>query len=237
VPAPITGPLAVGHGWLTIEDYRPAGTADGYDPAVRREMATALCDFVGATRRLASASRLGGWPGRPVIDDLWPQPHDLRFDFAGTGVGAEWIDETARAARHTLASTRLPVVVGHLDWRVQNLGFAKGRVAAIDDWDSLGLVPEVALVGAMSAIHPVDWRLGRPDPLPSMAQVDGFVLDYERARGTPFDDAERPVLAAAQRWTASYGARSQHSDAVRGIFPDVDHSRGWPRLLRELLDR
>ena len=83
-----------------------------------------------------------------------------------------------------------PAVVGHLDWRVQNLGFNRGRVAAIYDWDSVGLVPEAALVGVTSAVHPVDWRLGLPDPLPTLAQVDAFVSDYERARGAPFDDVE-----------------------------------------------
>ena len=86
-------------------------------------------------------------------------------------------------------------------------------------------------------IHPVDWRLEQPDPLPTLQQVDAFVADYEAARGAPFNDGERAVLAAGQRWVACYGARCQHSDDVLGFFPDVDHSLGWPRLLRELLDR
>ena len=234
-PMPITGPVAVGHGWLTVEEHRSGEAADGYHPAVRREMATVLRDFVNVAGSRPSGSRLGSWLGPPVIDDLWPEPHDLRFDFAGTARGAEWIDETARAARVVLSATELPAVIGHLDWRVQNLGFASGKVVAIYDWDSVGLVPEAALVGVASAIHPVDWRLGLPDPLPSLAQLGGFVADYERARGAPFDDTERDVLSAAQRWIVSYGARCQHSDDVRRIFPDVDHTKGWPRLLRELL--
>ena len=68
-------------------------------------------------------------------------------------------------------------------------------------------------------------------------KVDGFVAEYERARGESFDGAEREVMVAAQRWISSYGARSQHSDHVCGLFPDVDHTKGWPRLLHELLDR
>jgi hypothetical protein len=66
---------------------------------------------------------------------------------------------------------------------------------------------------------------------------DGMVTDYETARGAPFNDDERQVLAAGQRWVTSYGARCQHSDDLLGLFPHVDHSRGWPRLLRELLAR
>jgi hypothetical protein len=105
------------------------------------------------------------------------------------------------------------------------------------DGASFTLVPEAALVGSASVIHPVDWRLGLPDPLPTLEQLDGFVADYEAARGAPFDDDEREALVGGQRWVTSYGARCQHSDDLLGIFPDVDHSRGWPRLLRELLDR
>ena len=236
-PVPLRGPIAVGHGWLLVEEYRPGDTADGYDAGVRCELATALWAFVDAARRHAPDGGLDSWLGVPVFDDLWPLPHDVRFDFAETSVGAEWIDDTARAARRVLTSSTLPAVIGHLDWRVQNLGFTDGRVSAIYDWDSLGLVPEAALVGVTSAVHPVDWRLDLPDPLPTLEQVDAFVVDYERARGEPFDEVEREVLAAAQRWVISYGARCQHSDRALGIFPDVDHTRGWPRLLRDVLAR
>ncbi len=236
-PAPLAGPLVLGNGWLTVEEHRAGDSADGCDPAVRRGMANALHDFVDAARPHAGSRWIGTWLGEPVIDDLWPEPYDLRFDFLGTAAGAEWIDDAARAARATLVAKALPDVVGHLDWRVQNLAFAGSRVSAIYDWDSVGLVPEAALVGSASVIHPVDWRLEQPDPLPTLAQLDGFVADYEAARGAPFDDDEREVLAAGQRWVASYGARCQHSDDLLGLFPDVDHSRGWPRLLGELLGR
>jgi hypothetical protein len=236
-PAPLAGPRALGQGWLTVEDERGGQAADGRDPAVRRGMARALHDFVDAARPHARAGPIGTWLREPVIDDLWPEPHDLRFDLRGTGAGAKWIDDAARAARATLVATACPDVVGHLDWRVQNLAFAGSRVSAIYDWDSVGLVPEPALVASSSVIHPIDWRLGRPDPLPTLDQLDAFVADYEEARGVPFDDDERALLAAGQRWVAGYGARCQHSDDVLGLFPGVDHAQGWPRLLRELLGR
>jgi hypothetical protein len=200
-------------------------------------MARGLHDVVDAARSHAGDGWIGPWLGEAVIDDLWPEPHDLRFDLRGTAAGAEWIDDAARSARATLVAAAFPDVVGHLDWRVQNLAFAGSRVCAVYDWDSVGLGPEAAVVGNASVIHPVDWRLEQPDPLPTLDQLDGFVADYEAARGMPFDAAEREVLVAGQRWTASYGARCQHSDDRLGLFPDVDHSRGWPRLLGELLGR
>jgi hypothetical protein len=236
-PAPLAGPLVLGEGWLTVEDYRGGDTADGRDPAVRRGMARALHDFVDAAQPHARGGWIGTWLGEPVIDDLWPEPHDLRFDFRGTAVGAEWIDDAARGARATLVATTFPEVVGHLDWRAQNLAFAGSQVSAIYDWDSVGLVPEPALVASSSVIHPVDWPLDQPDPLPTLDELDAFVADYEVARGSAFAEDERELLAAGQRWVTSYGARCQHSDDRLGVFPDVDHSQGWPRLLHELLGR
>jgi hypothetical protein len=236
-PAPLAGPLVLGNGWLTVEEHRGGASADGYDPAVRFCMARALHDLVDAGRAHAGRIDIGSWLREPVVDDLWPEPHDLRFDFVRSAVGGEWIDAPARAARATLVATGQPKVVGHLDWRVQNLAFDADRVCAIYDWDSVALVPEAAVVGSTSVLHPIDWRLELPDPLPTLDQLDGFVADYEAARGVPFDDDQREVLGAAQRWVACYGARCQHSDDVLDFFPDVDHSRGWPRLLRELLAR
>jgi hypothetical protein len=112
--------------------------------------------------------------------------------------------------------------------RVQNLASTDNQVSAIYDWDSVALVPEPALVGSASVMHPIDGRLERTDPLPTLAQLDGFVADYEAVRGAPFSDHVHEVLAAGQRWIASYGARCQHSDALLGIFPDVDQSRAGP---------
>jgi hypothetical protein len=53
--------------------------------------------------------------------------------------------------------------------RVQNLAFTDNQVSAIYDWDSVALVPEPALVGSASVMHPIDGRLERPDPLPTLA--------------------------------------------------------------------
>lgn len=84
-------------------------------------------------------------------------------------------------------------------------------------------------------VHRLDWRHDDSDPLPSLAQTDGFVADYESTRGALFDRDERKVLVAGQLGVASYGDRCQHSDDVLGLFPDVDRSRGWPRLLRSAI--
>ncbi len=121
--------------------------------------------------------------------------------------------------------------------RVQNLAFSDNQVSAIYDWDSVALVPEPALVGSASVMHPIDGRLERPDPLPTLAQLDGFVADYEAVRGAPFSDHERESSPPANDGSPAMAPRCQHSDDLLGIFPDVDQSRGWPRILRDFLDR
>ena len=146
-PAPLAGPRLLGHGWLTVEEHLGGDSAVGYGRAVRRAMATALHDFVHAALPHAGTDGIGTWPGEPVIGDLWPAPHDLRFDLPGTAAGGSG-STTPGAPRATLRATALPNVVGHLDWRVQNLAFAGSRVTAIYDWDSVALVPEAALVGS-----------------------------------------------------------------------------------------
>lgn len=234
-PSPLAGPLRLGDGWLTIQELRDGDRADGSDPIVRRNMAIALHHFVVAARPHAQRDLIDYWLREPVIDNLWPEPHDLRFDFQGTARGAEAIDDMARTARATLSATTLPTVVGHLDWRVQNLAFAGKNVCAIYDWDSVAIVPEAALVGCTSLIHPVDFRLALADPFPTLDGVDGFVEDYESSRGMPFNDVERDILAAAQRWVACYGARCQHSDATLGLLPGIDPAKAWARLLSELI--
>jgi hypothetical protein len=233
-PRPLAGPVPLGGGWLTVEALVDGDAADGHDPAVRRVMAAELHRFVASA---PATSGLTSWWVDPPAGALWPEPHALRFDLAATAAGAGWIDAAAERARARLGAAAAPDVVGHLDWRVENLGFAGDEVVAIYDWDSVGLVPEAVLVGLTSVQHCIDWRRGEPDPLPTLDALDGFVADYGTARGTPFDPAERALVEAGQWWLAAYGARCQHSDDVLGLFPDVDHALGWPRLLRELLDR
>lgn len=236
-PRPLAEPRRLGGGWLTVEVLLDGDAADGHDPAVRRAMAAELHRFVQTARAHARSDGLHSWWVEPAAGSLWPEPHDLRFDFDATAAGAEWIDEAGWAARRRLGTASSTAVVGHLDWRVENFGFAAGSVVAIYDWDSVGLVPEPVLVGLTSVQHPIDWRRGEADPLPTLDALDGFVADYESVRGAPFDAAERLLVVAGQWWLAAYGARCQHSDDLLGCTPGLDLTLGWPRLLRQLVDR
>ncbi len=239
-PRPLLGPTELDSGIATIEEYRPAGRADGRDPAVRRSIARHLNDFVQVAANVEDVEQIGRATAiSRDPDDLWGEPHDIRFDFAGTAAGAEWIDELGASARRRLRSPGAELT-GHLDWRVENLGFDGSEVTAIYDFDSLSRAPEAVIVGQAAGGFSTDWRIG-PASLPGVEDMAAFVKDYESARGSAFDRHEREVLDAANLYLCAYGARCQHSDQMRfGLTPDLP--LGWLRLLEErgesgLLDR
>lgn len=237
-PLPLTEPELLVNGIATIEELRRGGRASGRDPGVRRALAEGLHTFITAAAPLVGHVNIGApLLLRPVGAPLWFEPHDLRFDFDGTAAGAEWIDSFAALARHRLEKLSSDVVIGHFDWRVENLAFQDNDICAIYDWDSVCAAPEAVVVGNTAAQFTADWTGPEDDPLPSVGEMRSFVREYELARGATFDNAEREVLDAANLFLCAYGARCQHSDMTK--HPEVARiaNSGWCRLLRERGER
>lgn len=234
-PRPLSEPGPLGTGIATIEELLPGESADGHHPGVRCSIANGLADFIRAASGLDPCPNVGSSSLRPRPEaPLWGEPHDLRFDFAATESGAEWIDSTARSARDVLVRCTSSLVVAHLDWRVENLGFDGSQLTAIYDWDSVGLSSEQAAVGHSAAQFSTDWRRGH-QTLPTVEDMRRFVQDYEERRGEPFTPAERAELNAANLLLCAYGARCEHSD--RRLRPDLapPADLGWGALLRDRL--
>jgi hypothetical protein len=208
IARPLHGPAPLGTGLATVEELRVGDRASARRPEIRRSVAAALAAVVAAGRGVDVTDLSVSELGRPS-GDLWGEPHDLRFDFPGTAAGAEWIDELAEGGYRRMAGHRPLVVVGHLDWRVENLGFDGDDVVAIYDTDSLGLAPEAYVVGCAADQFTTDWAAG--EPVPTLDEVLGFVADYEVARGAPFDPDDRVVLEAASICHLAYLARCEHS--------------------------
>ena len=92
-----------------------------------------------------------------------------------------------------------PLVVGHTDWRVQNMRMAKGGLTAVYDWESLEVLPETELVGGVAAAFMADWTHGMAS-FPTPEESAGFVADYARARRRPLAPDERgPIREALER--------------------------------------
>ncbi len=238
VPRPLTEPEPLVNGIATLEELRRGGRASGRDPAIRRAIAGGLHDFISAATPLVGHVDIGApLLLRPVGAPLWFEPHDVRFDFDGTADGAGWIDRFAVLARRRLEKAGSNVVIGHFDWRVENLAFQDNDICAIYDWDSVCAAPEAVVVGNTAAQFTADWTDSEDDPLPSVGEMRSFVSDYELIRGARFDAAERELLDAANLFLCAYGARCQHSDMTK--HPEIARTSdsGWYRLLRERGDR
>jgi Phosphotransferase enzyme family len=214
-PMPLARPSPLGRGVATAETLLDRGAPpDGGVPAQRRAMAAGLAELVALARPLTGLAGLRESLMAPPPGALWPNPHDGRFDFAATAAGAEWVDRVATTAR--AIRDRAPAgeeVVGHTDWRAEHLRFEGGALTAVHDWDSLALVAEPALVGAVAHAFPANWALAEPPGPPTKEAALAFVADYEAAReGGPFTAAERARARAALVYAMAYTARCEHSD-------------------------
>jgi hypothetical protein len=148
-----------------------------------------------------------------TVVELWPEPHDARFDFDATSRGAEWIDALRARAKAQLQRA-VPQVIGHGDWRAENVRFAEGEVVAVYDWDSLRVLSEPRLLGSAAHYFTSDFRVEGRVQLPSLDEAIAFVDDYAAARGVAFDEQELREVKAALVYAMAYTARCEHSDAV-----------------------
>jgi hypothetical protein len=213
-PAPLAPPQPLDAGIAVAETLLDTGErADGHDPAVRRAMARELARLVALCRGLGDLDGLHDNAMATDPADLWPRPHDDRFDFAATTPGAEWIDAIARRARAARDRDAGDVVVGHTDWRVQHLRFADGELTAVYDWDSLALQREPVLAGGVAHLFVADWDVGEAR-FPTLDEALGFIADYEAGRGAAFDAEQGAVARAALLYAMAYTARCEHSDAL-----------------------
>jgi hypothetical protein len=109
-------------------------------------------------------------------------------------------------------------VIGHRDWRAENMRFDAGQVVAIYDWDSLGFLTEPELVGNAAHYFTSDFRVERRHQIPSLDNTLAFAADYQAARGRPFADQEALALRASIVNAMAYTARCEHSwQAIRHI--------------------
>lgn len=235
-PRPLTDPVAVGDGVLTVEEHRPAGVADGRRPPVRRALASTLAAFHRLGTRFDRLPDVGVAEPIRDRDGMWAEPHDLRIDFDRSRDGAGWIDAAADEALAALAALDDgPEVLTHADWRTGNLGFAGDDLVAIYDWDSVGRASEARAVGQILPFFSADWSIGTPT-VPSLPDQAAFVADYERARGRPFTSREHQVVDAAALLNAAYAARCEHSDRVLCWDDSRPDDGGLAARLRDRLD-
>jgi hypothetical protein len=228
-PEPLAPPARLGNGLAVAEALLDRGRrADAHDPAVRRAMAACLVRLVALARRFTGVAGLRENLMAMGPDELWPIPHDDRFDFEATAFGAEWIDAIALRARRARDRAVGDVVVGHTDWRVENMRFADGAVSAVYDWDSLAIQREPVLAGGVAHLFTADFSAGAEwVQRPALEEALAFIADYEAARGAPFGVDERAAARAALLYAMAFTARCEHSDLLTEMgtrAPDVSRA-------------
>ncbi|MGI8593069.1 MAG: hypothetical protein ACR2ML_01640 [Solirubrobacteraceae bacterium] len=215
-PHPVLAPTPLARGMAVVETLLDRGASpDAHDPAGRRAVAAGLARLIALSRPLAGLPGLRSWC--EASERLWRQPHDPRFDFAGTARGAEWIDRLAtEARRHLDEHVADDQVVGHSDWRVEHLRFTGGAVSAVYDWDSLAVGPEPVFAGSAAHAFTADWSTAGIACVPTLEESLAFLDAYEAARSVPFDRDQRRAAHSALVATMAYSARCEHSDRLTG---------------------
>lgn len=217
-PKTVLGPTRLGPSWVTIETLEDSGQwRDGHDPVARAAIARALAEIVELSRSFDDGGAFGrSWFTAVPDDRTFPRPHSPLFDFEGTQEGAEWIADLAARARERRSLAAGDRVVGHYDLRVEHVRFDGDRIVATYDWDSLHRDHEPVLVGVIAMNYPADWQRADVNCSPSLAELRWFVAEYEAARGVPFTEVERRMLAGSAVYAMAYRARCSHALSPEG---------------------
>jgi Phosphotransferase enzyme family len=213
------------HAFVTFEELREDGIhRDGHEAPVRRAMARALAEQIRLTGEIVEVRALTCEPLRERRV-LWRETDHPMFDFDASRRGAEWIDELAGRALDVLRDDPGAIVVGHIDWRVEQMRFAHGRVSVVYDWDSLVRDSETTIIGYAARAFPLAWERGGTRLWPTPDEQAAFVAEYESARGRPFSAPERRAVAAAGVYQSAYGARCEHAVTEPGEPVPEDSQR------------
>ena len=196
-PMPLTDVVFRSGFAVHAERFVGGGEVETEDtPAAAGRSAVLLADLV---RRLAALD----------VNPPLPNPEWVRWDSLpqrqATSEVPAWIEDTSRRVRAKLAEYRLPPVLGHADWEAQNIRWLGGEPLAVHDWDSLGWLPEAALVGAAAGVFA---NHGQPTLAPVESSA-AFLDAYECARGERFSPYEHEIAWAASILVALYDARDE----------------------------
>ena len=127
-----------------------------------------------------------------------------------------------------------PPVVAHTDWSARNLRLDEERLLAVYDWDSVALVPESTGIGQAAVTWSVTADPGGTE-FPTLADIGGFVADYEAAAGYRLDDEQWRAAGAAAAYTLAYTARCEHALEAGRARPgstSTPRTTGWPTPAR-----
>jgi hypothetical protein len=190
------------------EEWRPGGDIlRGDGPEIAAKFGTLLADVVTFTKRLNVRPPLPNpvWTlWNHTGPGIWPAYdwHDARADKVEI---PEYIEDTAVRVRSRMRRANLPYVLGHADWKTQNLRWKGSLPYAIFDWDSLAWLPEAAIAGAAAG----SFASTEQPTLAPLESSAAFLDLYQQTARRAFSFDELQVAWAASLWLAAHNARTE----------------------------
>jgi len=194
--------------------------ADAHRPEIRSELAKYLAQFSAIVdkHRLSPMENFLQQGGHRK---LWPIPHKPLFDFRKTMRGAGWIAKRAQAAKKILMAAKVEKKLAHTDWGTKNALFQNDKLVGIFDWDSLGAMSELQMLGQAAAQFTADWDSGnKVTPTPEEGRQ--FVALYQEFRKKTFTPDEYKIISAAADYLIAIIARFEHAGSNPTIHPYQD---------------
>lgn len=182
---------------------------DAHQPEIRLELVKYLARFVELVEKY-KLKPMFNFVQQNDTDDFWPKPHNILFNLEKTKAGSEWIEARARKAKEILKQQTLPKILAHIDWRVENTYFVNDKLVAVFDWDSLGSMSELELVGRIAAQFASNFG-SNIKATSSSEEGRAFVVEYEQFRNIKFSEADRIIISAASDDHIAYIARLEHA--------------------------
>lgn len=201
---------------------------DGHKPGIRLELAKSLAHFSNIVDKYQLP------PLQNIFQQangrkLWPVPHNALFNFEKSANGASWIAKKALSARKLLNKVSLQKKLAHTDWGTKNAIFQNGKLEGIFDWDSLGSMSELEMLGRAAAQFTADWETDfKITPSPHEARE--FVKSYEHSRKLKFTEEDYKIISASSDYLIAIISRFEHAGGNSSVHPYQD-------LLRECGDK
>jgi hypothetical protein len=214
--APLTGVTVHDGMAIHAERWRPGGEMlRDDDPATARLFATLLAESVALAADIEVGGTAFGAVAPPLPNPEWvrwdhddqpgPWPRIPYFEERASGrVLPDGLEDAAHRLRDRMMLSRLPRVLGHVDWESQNLRWKGTTPWAVHDWDSLAWASEAAIAGSACGAF-ASWGQPRLAPL---ASSEAFLSAYQVQR-RPFTDEETEVAWAASLWLPLHNARAE----------------------------
>ncbi|MBS0286747.1 MAG: phosphotransferase [Proteobacteria bacterium] len=182
---------------------------NAHQSIIRTELASALAEFSLLVDK-HTLLPLENFFQQAMGKRLWPVPHNVLFNLKKSSKGAGWIAKKALTARKALNAFAAPKRLAHTDWGVKNAIFKDKRLVGIFDWDSLGAMSEVEMVGRACAQFTADWESDfKITPTPHEARE--FVNAYQEQRKRTFTKEEYKIISAAADSLIALIARFEHA--------------------------